>query len=569
MKKLMSLILSIILAAGAISATAATAIQSSLTRNIKINGRSADGSFPNNPVIAGESTTTGLPNSNAVYVPILVQIDNNLGAFPQWGLADADIMYELPIAGQGFTRLTAFFSDSYPQEAGPVRSGRVMHADLREEWDALLVHYGKQEDPGSDMREALKEYGAAKKGLAADGIANMYKDYVARVKYHAAPHNVTAYIQKFRDLMITKAYPFPLRPFKFTDDLDYGGVPALKFNVIHKGNKDSSSSFVYDASLNAYLRFSVKGAYLDLLKPEQNLAYSNVIVQRTKLSWNNSSVAPLFNDIVGSGACDIFIGGQYIAGVWARNKMDQRTVFFDQHGNEISLQRGKTWIIICDETTQLIIGDLSKSDPSMFVATPLSETDPSLAKPITVTPVTTPQPANSGNASTPQPEKADEAAMGAVNTAQIKVAGNGLLNMRKDASKTSEIVSRIRSGSYVQVLSTDEEWTRIIFDGKEGYVVTDYLVFAQPQPVIAEDNQAGSTVGYLPLKLGDRGEDVLNLKKRLYELGYFRTTKLNERYMESTVEAVSEFEKRNSLPVDGIADVDMLTLLYSNQAIQR
>jgi hypothetical protein len=336
MKKLISLILSLVMILSVLSVTAATTIQSTLTRNIKINGRSADGSFPNNPVIPGESTTTGLPTSNTAYVPILVQIDNNLGAFPQWGLASADIMYELPIAGQGFTRLTALFSDTYPLEAGPVRSGRVMHADLREEWDALLVHYGKQEDRGSDMREALKEYGAAKKGLAADGIANIYKDYVARVKYHAAPHNVTAYIQKFRDLMLTKGYQFPLRPFKFTDDLNYNGMPALKFNVIHKGNKDTSSSFVYDAALNAYLRFTAKGAYFDLLKPEQYLAYNNVIVQRTKLSWNNSSVAPLFNDIVGTGACDIFIGGQYIAGVWARNKMDQRTVFFDQNGNEIS-----------------------------------------------------------------------------------------------------------------------------------------------------------------------------------------------------------------------------------------
>ena len=32
---------------------------------------------------------------------------------------------------------------------------------------------------------------------------------------------------------------------------------------------------------------------------------------------------------------DIFIGGQYIAGAWARNSIKERTVFFDQNGKEL------------------------------------------------------------------------------------------------------------------------------------------------------------------------------------------------------------------------------------------
>ena len=580
--------------------TPATDIKSVLTRNVKIFGRNADGSLPNNPVITGESPTTGLPTSNISYVPILVQIDNNVGPVPQWGISSADIIYELPIQGQGWTRLTALFSDEYPQEAGPVRSGRVMHADLREEWDALLVHYGKQEVSGSDMREALRKYGVTAKGLDIDGIGNKYKDYFSRVKYHVAPHNVTAYVYKLYELILQQGYQFPVRPFKFTDNMNYGGIIAGKVNVIHKGNQDTSSTFVYNTENNVYYRYVARGAYYDLFKPAEQLSYSNVIIQRTKLSFNGNSSSPVLSEIVGTGACDIFIAGQYIAGVWTRHRANERTVFFDQNGNEISLQRGKTWVIICDDSTLITIGDMDKSQTSRYFTYSSSETEPTVlnsakvasnqtaipsvkfpdqtVNPAIVSPEQTVSPVAvspdqilttesiSGIQPTQQPSSTNGIASDNMAYATVKVANNGLLNMRKKASKTSDIISRIKSGSTVQVISTDEKWTSISFEGKKGYVVTEYLVFSQPTVDSDITIQAEYSTEYSPLKSGDRGSEVMNLKMRLYELGYFRTSNLNDQYIDSTVEAVKKFEKRNELPVDGIADVEMLNLLYSDIA---
>jgi predicted PurR-regulated permease PerM len=126
MKKWLISILSLLAVLCICSVSAATLIPSQQTRNIKLQKTTA-----NNSSVQGVSATTGLPSNNLTYIPILTQIDNNLEAIPQWGISFADIMYELPIQGQGWTRLTALFSDRYPQEAGPVRSGRVMHADLR------------------------------------------------------------------------------------------------------------------------------------------------------------------------------------------------------------------------------------------------------------------------------------------------------------------------------------------------------------------------------------------------------------------------------------------------------
>ena len=584
MKKSTALLLVMLLLSSCFSALAATEIPSVLKRNIQLQRKGADGTYAANPPVPGESPVTGLPKALTDYTPILVQIDNNSGALPQWGIGSADIMYEMPIAGQGLTRLTALFSDRFPTEAGPVRSGRVMHADLREEWDALLIYYGMQEDAGSDMGEALKKHGANRKGLAADGMANKFANVVTRVRYHKAPHNVSVNIEAIKNQFLPQGYAFPLRPFLFKDDTNYGSAGATTFNVIHRGNKDTSSTFTYNANSNTYTRATIKGNYVDFLFPETPIQYSNVLIQRTKLSWNNSSSAPLFNDIVGSGAADLFIAGQYIPGAWARSSMQSRTVFFDQNGNEIALQRGKTWIIVCDENTQVIVGDLDPSMASVFTNTAVvDETVP--AAPVEPVPNAATQqegPASqgsAGNLATAQTGgskgnnlSADSAPAdtNSGNSATVTIKGGGMLNMREAADKASSLITRIPNGAKVAVLSTDDQWTHIQYDGKDGYVMSTYLTF-QGDFTNQVISQQGSSVSanLKELKLGDRGDAVLQMKKRLYDLGYFRTTQLNNRYMESTSEAVRAFEERNGLGVDGVADTAMLELLYSSLALSK
>ena len=70
-----------------------------------------------------------------------------------------------------------------------------------------------------------------------------------------------------------------------------------------------------------------------------------MIVQHTTVKWNRSSDAPVTTH-VGEGNADIFMGGRYIPGYWVRTGYDDRTIFFDSEGNEIRLQRGKTWITV-------------------------------------------------------------------------------------------------------------------------------------------------------------------------------------------------------------------------------
>lgn len=69
-----------------------------------------------------------------------------------------------------------------------------------------------------------------------------------------------------------------------------------------------------------------------------------------------------------------------------------------------------------------------------------------------------------------------------------------------------------------------------------------------------------------PLRLGCTGEDVRLLQMRLTELGYY-TGKLSGTYLPATQDAVYTFQLCSGELPTGSADVDTLTLLYSDNAL--
>lgn len=72
---------------------------------------------------------------------------------------------------------------------------------------------------------------------------------------------------------------------------------------------------------------------------------------------------------------------------------------------------------------------------------------------------------------------------------------------------------------------------------------------------------------YKPLKQGSSGNDVVKMKKRMQELGYFAAgASLGNQYNATTTERVKLFQKANGLEQTGIADAATLMLLYSDSA---
>ena len=311
-------------------------------------------SYPDNPVIPGESSTTGLP-FNDIYVPILCVIDNAEDAHPHWGISKADIMYQVPHMGRGATRLLALFADQVPEKAGGVRSGRAPFVSIARTYGAAFAYAGH-------TSADLGEKSSVPKNIKAANMQDKHYNllgrlYNSRENYHAdAGHNLSCHVLEIKNNLISKGVVFTPRPMLFTDSLPEKGVPAQEIAIKYPkdssgvANPASSSSFKYDSDNNYYVRSNSSGPYVDLLTDEI-VPFANVIIQRVAIGWQTGYL--YLKNFGTSGAADIFTGGKYISGAWYRNGEDSRTIFVDENGNEIAMQRGKTFIVIANATVEV------------------------------------------------------------------------------------------------------------------------------------------------------------------------------------------------------------------------
>ncbi|MBR1586337.1 MAG: phosphodiester glycosidase family protein [Clostridia bacterium] len=74
---------------------------------------------------------------------------------------------------------------------------------------------------------------------------------------------------------------------------------------------------------------------------------------------------------------------------------------------------------------------------------------------------------------------------------------------------------------------------------------------------------------YATLKLGDKGEAVLALKQRMYELGYFTSTKFSTEFNATTKERLIELQKKNGLTADGVATPEVQALIFSDACLPK
>lgn len=327
-----------------------------LIKDTKNNQVSMKDEYPDNPVIEGVSSTTGLPASGEAYTPILSVLDNAEAAYPHWGVSQADIIFQIPNAGSGATKLLALFADHYPENAGGARSARASMIPIAMAWDAAFAYAGT---PGISVKnsspdEVMNRFGMVKESL----VFNTFRGYAHRRDDLKKPHNASVHILEIHEKLLSEGNTFEQRPFLFTDEPRTEGVTADTIKVIHRGddkksrsNPASNATFTYDADSAGYIRTNSSGDYSDRDTGE-TLTFSNVIVLRIKFRWNKNYVY-LNDHLVGSGVAEIFQNGKYVRGAWYRASQEDRIVFVGPDGEELAMQRGKSFIVVTNDVTEV------------------------------------------------------------------------------------------------------------------------------------------------------------------------------------------------------------------------
>lgn len=320
------------------------------------------------------------------YLPMMVQIANDNGgvdARAQWGIAYADVIYEcLLYRDYANTRFCAVFNDVIPNSVGFVRSMRMAMVWLREEWGAAFMFHGEQKYDYANTVEESKNLGHnyVTDPLFFDGTTGgkswnpYFTDRAGLNSPYQKDVNAAAIYK-----LVPEDYVAPNHTFKFTDEVPEGDT-ALSIRVDWKDlpagyNKAYyfGSNLVYDADSNSYLRYVRHGAdsnhdyslhaWVDKDAGTQ-LAFANVIVQFVKTEFPAKD-API-QYVIGKngnnytaveGNADFFMAGKHVSGYWKHESATDRTVFYGPDGDEISLQRGKTLVILFPDNNVLDSGD--------------------------------------------------------------------------------------------------------------------------------------------------------------------------------------------------------------------
>lgn len=317
----------------------------------------------NRAAVSGENPYTGLQASGNTVTPIVMVLDNAEDAYPHWGVRYADILFQVPNAGAGATKLLALFADEYPAQAGPVRSGRSSMVPSALMFDAAFAFAGPPAVSSGqvDLLGLMTELRMSQNHKVYNLLnSNGFSERIQGIG--GGGHNLSCHIADIHQNLEKQGVSFDIRPFLFTDEERTEGETANIVRVLHRGedpkgasNSASRAVFKYDAEKKAYTRTNSSGLYTDRDTGEV-ISFANVIVIRTRLSYEYNYIY-LTQHMVGSGSAEIFQNGKYVRGAWVRDSINGRLVLVDSNGEELKLQRGKSFFVITNDVTNVIYSE--------------------------------------------------------------------------------------------------------------------------------------------------------------------------------------------------------------------
>ena len=329
-----------------------------------------DSSFQSTDTVSVPKTTEDLPPSEGMVRspltnewvspetgnlrPLAVMVPNDVSALPHYNLSNADILYECLVEGN-ITRLMAIYGDWISLErVGNIRSCRDYFVYWAFEWDALYIHAGGPfyiddviNRSDTQNLDALKSQEgvfyrtsdrSAPQNLYFDGI-NVYREserlgypLVPRENYKQSPH------------------------FRFTSASEpntleqYPGSADAKVIYLKDAYPITGTWFEYDEEKEIYYRFqnTSNGAHIDAATGKQ-LSFKNILIQFTYHEVRDAQGYLAFQCIDNTRDGWFFTNGKGIHINWEKSSDYGPTRYFDDYGNEITLNTGKTMICIVQD----------------------------------------------------------------------------------------------------------------------------------------------------------------------------------------------------------------------------
>lgn len=282
--------------------------------------------------------------------PLAIKIQNAGISRPQYGLPQADIVYE-HLSEAGITRFTAIYLCQEVTKIGSTRSARFIDLEIPAMYESLMAFSGTSAGLypkflNADFYDREFCYGW---GLHPEGF---YRDKELRAQGVPIEHTLFADPVKIweiaTELGINQRQE--LEGMHFSTETPEGGEPATHINIPYP-HRDMVVDYRYDAESGVYMRWDGKSPHLDAASGEQ-ISVTNVIV-----IYANHVDTEIYEDeprrnhpsvqiqLWGTGPAVVFRDGLAFEGLWARPQREDMVVFRDPTGQlPIPLKPGNIWI---------------------------------------------------------------------------------------------------------------------------------------------------------------------------------------------------------------------------------
>ena len=273
---------------------------------------------------------TGLPDPTAVTKrrsALTIKMDNTPQAHPQYGINEADVVYEEIVEG-GITRLAAIFNSNLLTKVGPVRSVRRTDREIVFPIGGIFAFSG-----GAQYAISSIETAPVKLIDQSNAGAAMFRDPT-----RPPPHNLFANAE----LLMKeggKVHPPPPLFTYVSRNAPALGAPVGSFTVNFLSG--FATSYQWDGKTRTWLR-SIFGAP-DVTATGVRVAPTNVIVMSVSY-FGGVGVEGSYAQMVGSGPVEVFSDGRLQKGTWFRRNIRLKTAYRSASGKVIALRSGQTWV---------------------------------------------------------------------------------------------------------------------------------------------------------------------------------------------------------------------------------
>ncbi len=284
---------------------------------------------------------TGLPDPSGLSArrpALTVKIENTPQALPQWGIDQADVVYEEIVNG-GITRLAAIFNSHAPAKVGPVRSVRPTDTQVVWPLGGIFAYSGGAPYAVTSIETVprLKLIDEDAAGTAMFRDPNLF-----------APHNLFAIAPQLFAFGGTPVPPPALFAYR-TSTEKAGGLTTTRFVVPFPSIYPVT--WTWDTTTSSWDRTLF--AMADVTGTGVRESPKNVVVMWVNYV-NGIGTENSYADLQGSGTAAFFVDGKETMGTWSRGPSKADIIQYKTADGQPALMTpGQTWVELLNDGTTL------------------------------------------------------------------------------------------------------------------------------------------------------------------------------------------------------------------------